>query len=83
MNADLRKTAAGIFVDPTSPDYRRGERAANTLLDIGTGARAEELIQFAELCMSDALRAEDTSRYTKAKAFADTLYDFVADQGGC
>jgi len=68
-------------IDPGHPDYRRGQRAANTIIDIHTGARVAELLGLAELSASEALQSGDNSRYLKARGAIDMYRDYLAERG--
>jgi hypothetical protein len=67
-------------VDTTSPAYRRGERAANVLLDLGAGAWAADVLMMADMSASTAIALGQGDRYAMARGLGDTLRDFLADQ---
>jgi hypothetical protein len=69
-------------VDIGSPAYRRGERAANVLLDLGTGANALDWVTFADMAATMAIAKGEDERYALSRGLGDTLRDFLRDQGG-
>lgn len=83
LTAGSPAPASTSAMDLGSPNYRRGERAANVLLDVTTGARAEEILGLLELSASEAHAAGDEGRYVQGVAMVTTIREFLADQGRC
>jgi hypothetical protein len=68
----------GPPVDEHNPDYRRGARAACTLIDISAGIGVRHYLDLAEGHAFEA--GGDDSRYLKARGYLDTLREYLADR---